>query len=217
MKIQNRENLIFSYLALAFLVILVLTLVILAYLDNKNPDIVIDDNLEPMPKANVLTEEEMQTELNLLSERADSPSKIVEYVEQGSDENSSDSESSDTTSISSGNSAGGKNFNTENAGVESKSYTPTYSVVESNNATVMSVSGTIYSVQGDIVVISDGSGFAKAKIDSQTNISINGKKISIDSLQPAQKVHVEGFGDLSTRELKAETLMVMGEVQVIPF
>jgi uncharacterized protein YdeI (BOF family) len=218
MKIQNRENLIFSYLALAFLVILVLTLVILAYLDNKDSDVIVTDDIsEPIPKANVLTEDEMQAELNLLSQRADSPSKIVEFEVLSTDSNTTSTDSVAATSVTSENSVSGEGLET-NSGSESYSYTPVFSVSEDQEVSeVLSFYGTIYNIQGDLVVLTDESGFIKVKVDSQTQITINGKNISLDSLKPAQKVHVEGVGNSAKRDLRANNLIVLAEFEVIPF
>ena len=68
-----------------------------------------------------------------------------------------------------------------------------------------------------MVVLSDAQGYIKVNVSDKTEISINGKKIGVESLEVAQKVNVEGYGDREKRELVAETVMVTGEMQVIPY
>ena len=224
MKPEKKENVIFSYLALISLGILVVTLVLLSYLDNKNTNIIVDEEPKETPKANILTEEEVQAELDLLSNRGTSPTKMIEY---GSDESENeartDTVSSSTldgegsvTLINSANSVSGE-ASSKNSGEASSSYVPIYSVSTSEETdTVVSYSGTIFKIQEDIVVIVSNNELIKAKIDTDTKITINGKNIDSSSLKSAQNVYVEGFGNPATKELNAKTLTVLGETKVIP-
>ncbi len=224
MKPEKKENVIFSYLALISLGILVVTLVLLSYLDNKNTNIIVDEEPKETPKANILTEEEVQAELDLLSNRGTSPTKMIEY---GSDESENeartDTVSSSTldgegsvTLINSANSVSGE-ASSKNSGEASSSYVPIYSVSTSEETdTVVSYSGTIFKIQEDIVVIVSNNELIKAKIDTDTKITINGKNIDSSSLKSAQNVYVEGFGNPTTKELNAKTLTVLGETKVIP-
>ena len=202
MKPEKKENVIFSYLAIVFLGILVITLAILAYLDNKNAEIPNDQEPQPTPKANILTEDEMQKELDILSDRATRPNSLKEQeIIQGSNEVGNETDITDGANNDS-----------------SKSYDPVFSNSEGTGTTgVVNFSGTIYKIQGNLVVISDTEGYIKATVSDKTEISINGKKIGLDSLKVGQKVNVEGYGDQNKRELAAETVMVTGEMQVIPY
>lgn len=202
MKPEKKENIIFSYLAVTFLGILVITLVILAYLDNKNSETLPNEESQPTPKANILTEDEMERELDILSDRSTKPNRLNEQeIVQDS------SEVGDEIDIT----AGADNDS-------SMSYEPIFSNSQgADSSSVLNFSGTIYKIQGNLVVVSDADGYIKVTVSDKTEISINGKKISIDSLEVGQKVNVEGYGDREKRELVAETVMVTGEMQVIPY
>lgn len=202
MKPEKKENVIFSYLSLIFLGILVIALVVLAYLDNKNSGVVTNEGSQPTPKANILTEDEMDRELDVLSDRATKPNSLTEQeIIQSSNEVGNE------TDITAG-----------SANTPSKSYEPTFASSEgADTSSVLNFSGTIYKIQGNLVVLSDAQGYIKVNVSDKTEISINGKKIGVESLEVAQKVNVEGYGDREKRELVAETVMVTGEMQVIPY
>lgn len=223
MKPETKANTVFSYLALIFIGILVITLVLLAYLENKNEEIVVENPVaQQTPKVNTLTDEEFKKELNELSGIASKPTSVVEY-DITNDANTSLPENGDAQSTANNSNSVGNETKLTTTEKRSAFIDPVFtnteenSVYEQESSQILNYKGTIYKTENNLLIISVSGGFAKAQIKDTTKITINGKSSNFSSLQVAQNVEVEGFGNEKTKELIAESVIVTGEVQVIPF
>ena len=204
MKPEKKENIYFSYLALILLGVLVITLVVLAYLENRNylePGILNDQDTQ-IPKANTLTEDKVKKELELVSETGQT-TKPKQLIEQ---------------KITSSNTVGDETVSTSASTTPTKSTQPVFAKSENAvNSDIINLLGTIYKIQDGLIIINNSDGFTRVFVTDKTEISINGKKIGIESLKIAQNINVEGLGDITKRELTASTIHLLGEIQVIPY
>jgi hypothetical protein len=238
---KKKTKIIFSYLTLIYVGIFVSVIAFITYLEikftNDSPNVVSID----VPEVKVLTSEEVAKEKlkfisisqspNLVSEEIDNTSKnnfIINDEQQNYYDNSITRESAPSSYLIN-TEAGEREIvvtstttNFEYVRTDSKiSVQTTYdgSDIESQK-TPFILDGSIYAkndITKEIVItLSDGSGFGKIRVSPQTYIKINGKDMSFLDLKTADKVRVEGQGNITSKEMLADIITYNGSVQLIP-
>ncbi len=231
MESEQNEGAILKYATYILVVILVAVMAYVFYVNSKpKSPITSNDPLPATPELKTLSQEELEIELNKLSDNSLPPNTEIEVIVPTDAETKAVSEA---TQPATNDSYVTPNKPRSNPVTAVKTFTPTVLEVQSPEASDMQVtvtlanssekayatlSGIINSKTDDSFTVAktDGSSVFFVNLDKDTEYLINGKTISFSDLNVGQKVVIEGKTSSHNNEIEADLVSVSGFIKVIP-